>query len=232
MDRVPQRGRAMDRDAWPRMPSPTVRVWNTADWTERHSLPENFGPLALSRDGTRLAVIASRGMARETVRIWDTVTWKELRLLADATGPMAFAPDGKTLATDSRAGITLWPLEGTRSEVVLPNSTNLFVSRGLGPWLTRAGGAMAFSPDGKWLVATRNTLSEHGVFVLGIWDVESGEETALPDDPEHVEHTGGISALAFSPDGGLLATASMDYSIRLWDFVTRQRLATFQGHFH
>jgi eukaryotic-like serine/threonine-protein kinase len=215
--------------------APVVRAWNTADWTEQKPLSRSYGPLALSRDGTRLAT-AVRGMrgwdAAQGVRVLDVATWTnctELRLLADATGPTAFAPDGKTLATDSKAGITLWPVEDARVGVVLPNSTNLFVSSGPGSW-SRPAGAMAFSPDGKWLVATRNTLSERGVFVLGIWNVESGEETAMPDDPEHHQHTGVISSLAFSPDGRLLATGSMDYSIRLWDFVTRQRVATLQGH--
>jgi len=52
----------------------------------------------------------------------------------------------------------------------------------------------------------------------------------MPDDSEHVEHTGAITSLAFSPDGKTLATASIDYSIRLWDFATRQRLVTLQGH--
>jgi WD40 repeat protein len=39
----------------------------------------------------------------------------------------------------------------------------------------------------------------------------------MPSDPEHIEHTGMISALAFSPDTKILASASWDHSIRLWD---------------
>ena len=202
----------------------TVRVWNTADWTERTSLPEASAPLALSGDAARLAT-----MSRDGVRVWDTATWRELRLLSGASGPMAFSPDGQSIVTESKAvGLTVWPLTGARPELVLQDSTNVFV-RG-GPRL-RNDRALAFSPDGKTIVAARNTLSERGVFVLSIWDAESGKEIGvMPEGPEHIEHTGMISSLVFSPDGKTLATASLDHSIRLWDFAARQLITTLQGH--
>jgi RNA polymerase sigma factor (sigma-70 family) len=43
-------------------------------------------------------------------------------------------------------------------------------------------------------------------------------------------HTDRVSSVVFSPGGKLLATASADGTVKLWDFATRKVLATLKGH--
>ena len=61
--------------------------------------------------------------------------------------------------------------------------------------------------------------------MVRLWDASTGEPLGSLQG-----HTRYIHALAFSPKGGILASASADQSIRLWDVQTGKELGVLRGH--
>ena len=55
--------------------------------------------------------------------------------------------------------------------------------------------------------------------------------TSLPAPPREFKgHTGGVEAVAISPDGKYLASGSQDTTARLWDLATGETIRIFSGH--
>jgi WD40 repeat protein/serine/threonine protein kinase len=202
----------------------TVRVWNSDSFSGHTELLEQEGPITLSGDGTRMATTRIAGKRQGAVQILDPSGWREVALLEGASSPTALSTDGSLIATNSRDGITLWNPDTGKAIRVLNDSAGLF------PRFMSTSQTLTFSPDGKFVIAPRNTFSDRGVFVVSIWDVNTGEEVAtMPSSAEQLQHTGVISTLAFSSDGTTLATGSWDHSIRLWNFQSREHLTTLRG---
>jgi len=127
--------------------------------------------------------------------------------LAGHGGPImgtAISPDGGfalTASFDNALG--LWDLD-----------------TGAVRWLDGHAAAVktvAFLPGGR-------AVSGGDDFTLRLWDLATGKSAELAG------HTAQVKAVAVSPEGGLIASASWDRTIGLWDARTGALLARLEGH--
>jgi WD40 repeat protein len=92
--------------------------------------------------------------------------------------------------------------------------------------------ALAFSPDGKYLVLAPQDRT------LRFCNSQTATETArveaveLPSDPlmARLSRDAHVESLAFSPNGKWLVTGGTDALIRVWEVATRTEVRRFSGH--
>ncbi|HYV34113.1 MAG TPA: WD40 repeat domain-containing protein [Gemmataceae bacterium] len=197
--------------------------------------------------GKTLASAGDRG----AVRLWNVADGKESDLTRgqyETVGVMAFAPSGKVLASANEHGaITLWDALKGKSLRVLDNREKLLHSLVFSPnsdlllsasrsnasparlWKVASGehmgafqpveGTPAFAPDGKTFVAADGAG-------IRLWDVAKGKLIRRFVVSGEVKAS---RAVAFSPDGHILAASYHDQKIRLWDVRTGEIVNTMAG---
>jgi WD40 repeat protein len=181
-----------------------VRGYDAESGRRRWALPGAASCLAFRADGKQLAVGAAR--APGFVRVYDVGGDAAPRLAREwptegrRVFGLAFRPGEPFLAGAVGDGVRVWDLT-TGREAPAPDGGRRCV---------------AYSPDGRWLAAG---ASENAVKV---WDA-GGPPRAWPAD----RPADGLTDLAFSPDGGLLALARQTgrvEEVELWDARREERL--------
>jgi WD40 repeat protein len=174
--------------------------------TERRGM--SFRCLSFSPDGRTLAMGAEDG----TIRLWEMPGARErlvMRGHADVVKSLAFSPDGGLIVSSSQDGsVVLWDANGG-------NAIRTLAPAGLSP-----GRFVAFSPDGRTIGMSEVAWEARDLIMM---DVQTGAIRARLSG-----HRFGANALAFSPDGQILATAGVDRCIKLWDLATGKELSTLR----
>jgi len=173
----------------------TVILWDVARSARVATLTGHAGgvyAVGFSPDGSTLAT----GGDDATAIMWAVATRTRLATFSHKGGQvlaLAFSPDGRTLATaGDDTAVLLWD---TRHRILRARLT--------GP--RTAVYTLAFSPRTSMLAAG----GEDGAILL--WD---------PTQPTAAEHPAMVNAVAFSPDGRTLATASVNQTT-LWNIADR-----------
>jgi WD40 repeat protein len=189
-----------------------IRVWSCAERRLVRELQDHEGSIVMLRfqaDGKRLLSLDATGMAIW----WDVLTWQADRtfvaqLLSGGMGHRAdVSPDGRLLAFEAR-GALQW-LSAETGELMATSPGGDDGTRQVG-----------FSGDGLRLVTT----SVYGTVAL--WDPSSF--TFVTSFRAHLL---GAQAVAFSPDGGRMATGGGTNrdAVKLWDLSTLRELITLPG---
>jgi WD40 repeat protein len=156
--------------------------------------------LTFSPDGQTLAAATGDGVAT----VWNVAS-RSLRyepfFVGGFRAGLVFSPDGRTLATINAGG-----------GVLLRDVTSGASLSVIGDYSSVPGSSPAFSANGKLLAFAQ---VGPGVARAQIWDVGRRSRIATLEGGE-----GDALAVAFSPDGRLLAVGGYGTFVRIWDVRT------------
>jgi WD40 repeat protein len=191
------------------VPGARLQVWDVAARRITHrtvigSPINDLLPPAISPDDSQVALGVAVGRAFSPVMEFvNPATGRVRRLKPAAPSPCvwtssSYSPNGRYLAvTDSCGQVYIWNTATDRQvghPVTSSYTTNMSAPR--------------FSPDGSHL-AVANTGNPGQVSLI---DVATDKVVTVL-----TAHTGQVEDIAYSPNGKLLATASIDHTVRIWD---------------
>jgi WD40 repeat protein len=239
-----------------------IRLWEVRTGTElrqMHTGAQDLASLAFVR-GDKLLV---SGGYDQAVQLWEVATGKELpRFGGETRGRCALSPDGSKLVSWSGQASRLWsvntgkallPLMGHQASVraaALADDGRTVISvevaaeYGLRLGIWESGTGSRFRPTGDWqdkgrllaFVPDRKTLAVAKSHAedprIRLYDLAPGKQV------RELMHPAGVTALALSADGKVLASASGNWfgeedpkaTIHMWEIPSGREMRRLIGH--
>ena len=205
-------GRILASGSWDK----TIKLWEMPsgkliDTLNRHN--SRVWALSFSPNGRILA----SGLGIHKIELWEIPSGKLIKTLEGHTrrvSALSFSPDGRILASGSGVlGITVkfWKMPSGKLIKHLKNRRFRNVR------------ALSFSPDGGIFAAGLDNMLHLFEIQSGLIKLQKGHINwfLAPFNPKLVKtlngHSDIIKALSFSPDGRILASGSLDQTIKLWE---------------
>jgi eukaryotic-like serine/threonine-protein kinase len=172
-----------------------LRVWNAATGETLLTYKEHtFSVKAVAwlPDGSQIA----SGSVDTTVHIWDAQSGTTMHVCCHGSTvrSVAWSPDGSQIASAGADGyIRIWDASNGKNIFSYPAADNQWVR------------AIAWSFDGNHIASIVS-----GDKTVQVWDATTGEKIAT------YRHSGAVKALAWSPVGNYIASASGDKTVHVW----------------
>lgn len=190
---------------------PVVEVWNVSPAEPERKLTLAVGnhSLSFSGDGESLAVFDDQGKVTVTeVKSGRLTLNLPAQLLRSSSAGVAFAPDGCHLAIGEEYGGLRLVNVRTGADAAMDTQTYCTIS------------ALAFSADSRLLAAGFG----YGEGTIQLWDAQTRKLLG-----QMRKHAGDVTALAFTPTGRQLVSASGDGTIRIWRVDDQAELCRLQS---
>ena len=227
-----------------------VKLWDVKNGRELHSLESGDVPMELefTPDGKQLVTIGSTGQ----IALWDVQSGSKVRDLAAspmrAMTPPVFKPgqmpqmpnmaDIAAMMTNTLGGLAAGTMGRSKTSLAFSSDgrtlaiggfeakANIDVAAMMSGAMSgkrpKKGGGISASTDPSDLM---KDLKVEAVGQVQFWDITTGTQVG-----EIKGHSRGVSKVAFSRDGKMLASAGTDNTIKIWDVATRTELRTLTGH--